>query len=431
MDSQEPRRSYLKTIENALPSPPALWRWIKFAGGTTVVTLFMSAGSLASNILVFRLLPATAAGQFALLIALAHTLSFIAGLGQPNLIRRLYSLQPLGHYDWRRDLLWTLLLVVPVTAAGSLAASLLYGWTAGQAGFVFVAGVSLIAIMTLSSMLASQQQYVWSNALPRLPYNLLLVALVPIAAISEPNRLAYVLFSQTAILLASVTLGLLLLRRLMPPGAAHILLPQRRYGLVFLTSSVAYQLPEEGLIALAGMFVPPGQLAAVAALVLFLRLFGMSYDILSHILVTELARRDRIRYRQMLVSLLALAAGMSVGALVLVPVVSSWMYGGRYDAYHSLVPWLVVSAALQLVEVLPRSHIFARAPDRVMSRYVAIHALIALLGAAVTVAMIIRLGILGLAIGNAGLYLARNLASYCFSIQNRHRSLRDSAAAVH
>jgi O-antigen/teichoic acid export membrane protein len=428
MDSQEPIPSYLKMLENAVPAAPTLWRWIKFAGGTTIVTVIMSAGSLASNVLVYRLLPAEQAGQFALLIALSQSLALVAGLGQHNLIRRIYSLRPLGTFDWPRDLLQTLLLVAPVAALGSFVAGLVYRLDFWRAGFVFVASLSFIASWAIGSMLASQQKYVWSNALLRLPYNLLLVVLVPIAAIPDSNRLAYIVLSQAAVMLLSIILGLLLLRRLVPPGDARIPLPDRRHGLVFLTSSVAYQLPEEALIAIAGAFMPPEQLAAVAALVLFLRLFGMSYDILSHILVTELARRERIRYRQMLVALLALGGMMSAGALLLLPFLSSWLYGGRYDAYHFLIPWLVLSAALQLMEVLPRSHILGRAPDAMMRRYVAIHALIVVLGAAVTVGMIFRWGLLGLAMGTAGLYLARNAASYYFSIQNRRRSLRETAS---
>ncbi len=412
MNSQGQRNNLLE-----FPAVGTLWRWTKLASGPTGATLLPSIATLTSSVLIFRLLPQAQAGEFALLIAIAQTLSLLAGLGQGTLLRRLYGLQPFGHFDWRRDLCRTLLLTAPVASALSLIVNRIYNFNAGHTLFIFTATLGIITLANISQILSSQRHYVWGSMLARLPYSLLLVVMLPIAFVFEGARLRYVMISYLTLTLLATALGILLLRRFVRCGAAHVTLPERRQGIAFIITSLTYNLPEEGLFSIAGMLLDSSQLAVIAALSLFLRPFGVLYDALSQILLTELARHERPRYGRMFIALFGLSGAMAAGAIVLIPPVASLLYAGRYNAFFSLVPWLVAGAAMQLVEVLPRSQITARADNRRLNSYVGAHALIAVFGIGLAVGLITRTGLFGLAQGITLIYFTRNVASYYLSFR--------------
>jgi O-antigen/teichoic acid export membrane protein len=196
-----------------------------------------------------------------------------------------------------------------------------------------------------------------------------------------------------------------------------------------MISGLAYQLPEEGLFSLAGTLLAAPELAAVAAFTLFLRPFGMLFDSFNQILLTELARHPRIRYWTMLAALAGLTVGVSLMALLLVPLAAHLLYNGRYDSYQYLVPLLIFSASLQLFEVLGRAFVNARAPLPRVNLFIAIHTGLALAGAAFTLLLVKNMGIIGLALGTALIYVLRNLVSYAFSWQ-LNRQTRPEAVVL-
>lgn len=404
-----------------------LWRWAKFASGPTGATALLSLTTLAANVLIFRLLAQQQAGRFALLTALAQTLALLTGLGQGNLTRRMYSLQPLGHFNWPRDLAQTTLIVVPLAALASLVCNAVYGLSLNGLVFVFANIVTLILVTNLSQMLGSQRQYIAGSVLLRLPYNLLFLTLLPFAFIPAESQLNYLGVALVGCNLVTVGVGLFCLWRTTRPGSIAITTRDRVQGIAFMISGLAYQIPEEGLFSLAGTILAAPQLAAVAAFTLFLRPFGMLFDSLNQILLTELARRSQLRYRSMLAALAGLTAIAGVGALVGVPLAAHIFYNGRYDSYQYLSPILILGAALQLLEVLGRAHINARAPLRRVNLFVGVHTLVALGGAAFTLVLVKEWGVVGLALGTMGIYIVRNLVSYAFSWQLNRESLEGAA----
>lgn len=402
----------------------SLWRWSQFAAGPTGAAALLSLTTLAANVIIFRLMPEVEAGYFALLTALAQTLALLTGLGQGNLTRRLYTLHALGHFDWPRDLGVTILLVGPLAGAASLIANRLYTLSLNATLFVFTVTLALITVTSLSQMLGSQRQYLAGSIVLRLPYNLLFLALLPFPLLPADRRLTYVAASLLACYAFTIGCGLFSLYRGAGWGAARITLRDRAQGAAFVISGLAYQLPEEGLFSLAGTLLAAPELAAVAALTLLLRPFGLLFDSLNQILLTELARRPRLRYWQMLAALAGLTLAASLGALALAPATAHLLYNGRYDSFQYLTPLLVAGSALQLAEVLGRAHINARATRRRLNLFILTHTGIALAGAALTLGLISQWGVIGLAAGTAIIYAVRNLASYSFSLQlNRETSL--------
>jgi O-antigen/teichoic acid export membrane protein len=400
---------------NQLPIVSRMRRWVQFASNAAVATVLMTMAALAANVLVFRVIPPVQAGQFALLVAISQILSLLAGMGQPILIRRHYAREPLGHFNWLHDLSRTFIIVAPVALAASAVAVYLYKFEFSYGLVIFCAVLSYASINVCSHILASQRHYVSSNVVLRLPNLLLLLVGLLIVLLPEPERFSYLLIGYVSLMTLTVLTALLILRQQVPRGAAHITWGERKQGAAFVVSNLSYQLPEEGLLSLAGLLVSSGQIAAVSALSLFLRPFGTIYDILNHILLTELARREQIHYRQMAWTLLALTAVMAIGAVVLLPFVSSWLYAGRYDAFHYLIPLLVGSVALQLVEVLPRTHIMARGNNQTVNRFITFTTTGTVLGAGITLLFILQFGITGLALGTMLLYCIRVAISAVFS----------------
>lgn len=394
-----------------------LWRWARFASGPTGATALLSVTTLAANVLIFRLLPPEQAGRFALLTALAQTLALLTGLGQGNLIRRMYSLKPLGYFNWPRDLLQTSMLVAPLVGLATLICYFIYTLSPLAASFVLFVTLTLILVNNLSQMLGSQRHYIAGSVLLRLPYNLLFLALLPFAYIPTASQLAYLALALIACNGITVGIGLFTLWQKTQPGLVSITTRDRIQGLAFMVSGLAYQLPEEGLFSLAGTLLPTPELAPVAAFTLFLRPFGMLFDSLNQILLTELARRPRFQFWTMWAALMGLTVCVGLGAAFLVPVAAHILYNSRYDSTQYLIPLLTLSASLQLCEVLGRAFINARAPLRRVNFFITVHTVLALGGAAFTLLLVKNLGVIGLALGAVTIYILRNLVSYSLAWQ--------------
>ncbi len=405
-----------------------LWRWAKFAGGPTGATALLSVTTLAANVIIFRLMAEDQAGRFALLTALAQTLALLTGLGQGNLLRRLYSLHPIGHFNWPRDLAQTAFIVGLLAAGATVVATYIYRFSLTAALFVFGVTFSLIIITVLSQILGSQRRYIIGSVLLRLPYNLLFLALLPFPFIPPDRQLVYLGISLLGCNTLTVIIGLLSLWRNVPPGAAHVTNQNRAQGVAFMVSGLSYQLPEEGLFSLAGTLLAAPELAAIAAITLLMRPFGMLFDSLNQILLTELARRPQLRYWPMAAALAGLTLAAGLVAVLLGPFAVHLLYNGRYDSFQYIIPLLVLSPALQLAEVLGRAHVNARAPLRQVNFFVLVHTALALAGAVLTFELIRQWGVVGLVAGTALIYIARNLISYSFSLRLNYQTTQGAAS---
>lgn len=400
---------------NQLPIVNSLRGWMQLASGPAMATVLMTTISLAANVLIFRVVPPVQAGQFALLLAISQILSLLASLGQSTVIRRHYGRQPLGHYDWAFDLKRSLLIISPLALVFSGLTAYFYKFEIGHALVMFCVSIGLAVIIMCSQILASQQHYVSSNVILRLPNTLLLLIGLCILLLPEAERFAYLIVGYVSLIVITVVTAIWLVNRQVTRGLAHILWEERKQGIAFVISNLSYQWPEEGLLSLAGLFISTGQIAAVSALSLFLRPFGTGYDILNHILLTELARREQIRYKQMWWALFALTVTMLIGAIVLVPFTSSWLYAGQYDSFHYLIPLLVGGAALQLIEVLPRSHVIARSSNQVVNRFIMFGTANIVLGTVATLAFILNWEAAGLVLGIFLINSIRVIISISFS----------------
>lgn len=400
---------------NQLPIVNSLRGWVQLASGPAAATVIMTAVALAANVLIFRVVPPAQAGQFALLVAISQILSVLAGLGQPTLIRRNYARQPLGHFDWRQDLQKTFYLVTPLAFGASGLVAYLYQFDVNYWLIILTATLGYVGINTCSQILASQRHYISSNVILRLPNTLLLLIGALISFVGEADRLPYLLAGYLCLIGLTVFISLWLLARKVTRGPLYISWSERKQGLAFVISNLSYQWPEEGLLSLAGLFVSTSQIAAMSALALFLRPFGTMYDVLNHILLTELARRENTRHKQMWWALATLTVTMVVGAIALTPLASHWLYAGRYDAFHYLVPLLAAGSALQLIEVLPRSHVIARSSNQAVNRFIALGTLNIAVGTAVTLIFILKWEVAGLALGIILVYSVRVLISILFS----------------
>jgi O-antigen/teichoic acid export membrane protein len=399
-----------------LPNLKTLQKWLLFAGKPAGVTIILSVTTLAANVLIFRLLTPAQAGQFSLLVAIAQTLAIVAGLGQSTVLRRFYSHSLPGHYDWFADLFQTLALTLPVILAGSFVVYYLYALDLWQAAFVCIVSLGINTIALLGHIYSSQQHYVWGSVLVRLPFNILLAGMLPMLVLPQSSRFIYLTVTFSIILGAVLLFGLIAALRKMPRGSARLTQNERRWGASFLISGLTYQLPEEGLFSIAGLLVSPAQLAAVAAFTLLLRPFGLLYDTLNQLLITELGRRPQTWLRPMALALFGLAIGTGIVVMLAAPIVSDGLYGGQFNSYLFLVPFLVTGAALQLAEVLGRTYITVMANHRTLFRFVTMNVLIAVLGTGLAIALIVRTGIIGLALGIIAIYLCRNLVTYSLSL---------------
>jgi O-antigen/teichoic acid export membrane protein len=404
------------------------WRWAQFASGPTLISVFQSVLTLTGSIVVFRILLPSQVGQYALFLAIIQTLALLAGLGQHTLVRRLYALAPLGHFNWPKDLLQSIALFLPATGLACLILQPIYQFSIGVTLFILITTAGLITNTHLSHILSSQRHYRASTLFLRLPNNLVFASLLAIPWIADSDRLTYVCLSYLVCTVFTAGLAWLSLRWLARPGPVQISLTQRRQGVAFVVSGLAYQFPEEGLFSLAGLFLKADVLAAVGALVVFTRPFGVLYDALNQILLTELARRANFKYQQMTLALWALSGGLALGLILVVPTVSHVLYNGRYDFYNYLVPFLIGGYALQLAEVLARSHVNARASTLVLNRFIFIHTIIVIIGAVATIGMMIRFGALGFALGIVALYLVRTFASYYLSWQLKQGRLSEAVS---
>lgn len=399
-----------------------LWDWLKIFSEPTGATIIASLGIILANILVFRLLSLHDAGLFTLLIAISQTMFLLGTLGQPLLLRRIYSLQPPGKFDWLRDLFSTIMLLIPGVIIGCFLSGSIYNFIHEHTLFILFMSLGLITVDLISKILLSQRYYMWGSLLLRLPNSLLILPVLVLPLVPDSDRLRILLILHASLTWLVVVMGFFKLSRLVRRGTMRLMLHKRWQGFLFLLSSATKLLPYEGFVAIAGAMISAEQLAGFAAIAQFTRPFNLLYGIQNQVFTTEFARKKRVRYGRIVLVILSLTILMSVSMVLVLPALSNWIYSGRYESFVYLSHWLVLSFSLKLVEALPHSHAIGRTPIMIVNRFIGTQAFFALLGFFMVIILVERRGLLGLAWAMCLMFFIRALISYLF-MWRTHKTL--------
>ncbi|GAB4467446.1 MAG: hypothetical protein Kow00124_00300 [Anaerolineae bacterium] len=382
--------------------------------GATGVTTLASLFTLLANILIYRILPGPQAGQFALLVSLVRFLPVLATFGQPALMMRLYSHQPAGHYHWPRDLAGMMGFSLPLFALVTASTTLLYRLALWEIAFV-VAGVFLLSLaLAVANLLNAQRHYVWAVLLLRLPNSLMIIPAVLVMLLPRLAGVGTLLAAQLLAIGVTLGIGVALLAHRSPIGAEAIPVRLRWQGLGFGFLSGTNLLLDQGLVAIAGAVVPPGPLAAFAAVETLIRPLYTLQGISRYTLAVETVRHRQMKVTATLLSLLGLAAVVGVVLALLLPALIPVVYAGRYDDYIGLALPVVLMGSLLLAEAFPRSFVIGRAPLDRLNLYTASQVLVALIGLGLVVGLGMRQGIMGAAWAGAITALLRALSAYSF-----------------
>lgn len=386
--------------------------WIKLFVSPLGAAAVTSMMALAGSAILYRVLPEADAGAFALLTALIQTLLIVGGLGQSTLTQRVYSRAEPGAFRWRTDLDRQLLLILPVSALLGLLVAHLYELPLLDAAFVLIGALVWNQIVTAGAMLAANRRYAWAAALPRLPNGLLLIPAALIALYPALATLSSALAGLLAAALVALALSWHALHRLKMKGEHTISWRQRGYGLAFLANQMATLVPDYLLLAAAGLYAPPEDLALYGALALLFRPTQLMQNVLAQVLTTELARAGRPRLSRMLL-VFAVAAGLiAAGGILLAGPATDIIYGNRYAPSLALIAFISLASGLDILETLPRSYLTGRANRRVLGWFGISQLTIAAIGLLIGLALVQQWGIEGAALGAALIFVARNGVSF-------------------
>ena len=384
------------------------------AMGSVGASVFTTFFSLVATVLILRFLPSDEAGKFAVLVELLYGLGLLGSLGQAVLQARLYHQAPPAHFDWWADLRSTIWITAPTVGLAVLAVAFPYRLTAFQMSFLFIGAELFVLTTCLSMVLAQQRHYVWSSALLRLPNGLLIFPALLMLVRPSLVRLEFILISLLAFLALTTLLGAGLLWRRLERGRAQITLRQRLDGLVLFVSHVAVLIPQRGLIVVAGAMLAPENVAALAALVALLRVFDLIGDPAGRVFSTEMARHSsRIGFGLFAAPWL-LAAILAAAVLIGFPQLTHHFYAGRYDFAVPFLPWLVLAAALRLVEIVPRGVLAYLASRPLLNRFSFIQCAIAIGGIVLMMKWTADHGFSGILYAYTLIVAARTIVSYLF-----------------
>jgi O-antigen/teichoic acid export membrane protein len=319
--------------------------------------------------LLYRQLPVREAGLMALLLSLSDILGILALLGLGSVITRLYSAAGPGVFDWRRDLLRTAGYLTPAVALAVWGVSNIYDFTVEIVAYLFLLTVLGSLLGATYSMLNSQGHYAWSAFLVRAPNSALLIPGLAGLWLASSVRLGEALAVYLGATLIALLIGIAILLRVLPAGARRISGRERLNGAVFMGTLVTDLLPDQGLIAVAGKILPLGQVAAFAAVAIFIRPFRLVRGILAMILTPDLLRYRRASYRKLVTGVWTLALLCGLATAVLIPPLASRFYGDRYQEAIGWIPIMALAGVL-LVGVVPaRSDLAARSPIGTMGGF--------------------------------------------------------------
>ncbi|MFN8380054.1 MAG: hypothetical protein U0452_15425 [Anaerolineae bacterium] len=401
--------------------------WIRLLASPIGAAAVTSAMALVGSALLYRTLPKADAGTFALLTAFIQTVLILGGLGQSTLTQRVYSRAEPGAFSWRTDLNHQLLLILPVSVLICIVIGWVYQLQVLETAFVLTGALLWNQISTSGSMLAANRRYAWASALPRLPNGLLMFPAGLLVLIPSLATLDAALAGLLGAALVSLALSWFALRRLHTTGNRTISLHQRGYGLVFLANQTATLVPDYLLLAAAGLYAPPEDLALYGALALLFRPTQLLQNVLGQVLTTELARAQRPRLSRILIVFVAATALIVIGGILLASPIMNVMYGERYAPTLALVAFISLSSGLDILETLPRSYLVGRASRRVLGWFGVSQLVIAGIGLIMGLVLVQQRGIEGAALGAVLIFVARNAVSFAgfaaTRVHERPRSL--------
>jgi hypothetical protein len=392
------------------------------AVGSVTASALVTICALAATALILRVLPRAEAGRFALVVELLYALGVLGSLGQATLQARLYQQAEPGHFDWWRDLRSTIAITFPAILLAVLAIAVPYGLTSFEIVFICAGSELFVLISCLSAVLAQQQQYAWSSALLRLPNGLLIVPVGLMMIHRSWLNLHFILLCFLFLLFLTVLLSVWLLGRRLDRGRAAITLKQRLPGFTFLIAIVAIIATQRGMIAVAGAILTPERIAALAALIVLLRVFDLIGEPAGRVFATEMARDPRAITPALLATPWLLAGILSALLLVALPPAVRHFYAGRYDAALPLLPWLVAAGALRFAEVVPRGFAFYLAPTSSLHWFAAVQSVVAIVGLALMVKWTQDYNLRGTVWAGALIAAMRLVASYIFFAHVRNKS---------
>lgn len=392
------------------------------AAGSVTVSALVTICALAATALILRILPRAEAGRFALLVELLYALSLLGSLGQAALQARLYQQAAPRHFDWWRDLRSTAAITFPAIFLAVCAIAIPYSLTSFEMAILCSGSELSVLISCLSAVLAQQQRYAWSSALLRLPNGLLIVPASLMLLHRSWLNFHFILLCFLCLLFLAVLLGVWLLWRQLERGRTAITFKQRLPGFTFLIAIMAIIATQRGMIAVAGAILTPERIAALAALVVLLRIFDLVGDPAGRVFATEMARDPRSITPALLATPWLLAAILSAVLLVVLPPAVRHFYVGRYDAALPLLPWLVAAGALRFVEIVPRGFAFYLATTRSLHWFAAVQSIVAIAGLALMVKWTQNYDLRGTVWAGALIAATRVLASYIFFAHVRNQS---------
>ena len=428
-DAMKKILSQLNRFVFGASSRTGLRRSSLLAAGSVSASAFTTLFSLVATVLILRFLPRDEAGKFAVLIELLYGLGLLGSLGQALLQARLYYQATPGRFDWWADLRSTIWFTIPAIGLGVLALAVPYRLTIFEITFLVIGAELFVLTNCLSAVLAQQRHYAWSSALLRMPNGLLILPALLMLIDPAFVRLRFVLINFLVFLALTTVLGFVLLLRRLERGRARITLRQRFHGLVFLVANVAVLIPQRGLIVVAGAILVPESVAALAALVTLLRVFDLVGDPAGRVFSTEMAQQSgRISFG-LVAAPWFLAAILSAAALIAFPPLAHQFYSGRYDFVLPFLPWLVLAAALRLVEIVPRGVVAYLASHALLNWFSAIQCALALAGLALMVKWTADHGLPGILLAYASIAAVRAVVSYAFlgKVLKTGRSVDSSA----
>jgi hypothetical protein len=183
-------------------------------------------------------------------------------------------------------------------------------------------------------------------------------------------------------------------------------------GLAVLT--FAHLLLDPGLLVIAGYRLAPAELAGFGAYFTLFGPFLLVWSILLQTVGVEYGRNPSFPTRRILLAVwLALPLIVALST-VLLPVLASFLYKGKYDAFSGIAWPVSLMGALLLTEAAPRGIIAVLSPARVLRLYTTAQAILAVAMAALSVWMVNELAVPGIAWAGVIMLLGRNLVAYAF-----------------
>ncbi|MCD6401315.1 MAG: hypothetical protein J7L73_05235 [Anaerolineales bacterium] len=389
-------------------------RWVSTISATTIFSGTAASLTLIAGVLISRTLPLEDVGKYGLLLSLIQLLPLFGALGQPALMTRIYSLNPLGVFDWAIDIKNSFIIELPTLLLAILGSVLIYHLTSFQSLFVGSAILLTALIHDAVALLNAHRQYIWANLLLRIPgattfFPAFLGLFIPLFA-----NLDVILITIILAIICMALLSLYLLGKYSSHGEKHIPLRTRLLGLGLMVLIATHFVPFQGLTVLGGILVPLDQLAALTAFSILLRPFNLLREVITQMMSVEMARNPKLNHQRIAFWLWSSAIILGGLAILLLPLITPYLYGNRYNTYIDLIFPLAISGALVMAEILPRSYLTARAEAHLLNLFVTAHLVTAILGVGIAILLGFHAGIIGIAWAGAIILVIRNLCGYGF-----------------